>query len=330
MDQEQMQTQLVESWNSMNDMLLGWLDKIILNLPNIALAILVFILSYWLSRLIRRWVDRPLRKAVSQPSVRSLISTAVSIVVILSGLFLALGIMNLNTVLKSMLAGAGVAGLAIGLALQGTLANTFAGIFLAVKEIMNVGDFVETNGYMGTVHSIDLRMTQIREIDNNMVMIPNKLVLENPFKNYALTRQVRAIVNCGVSYDSDLEEVRKVAIDAIKDRFPPEEERPIEFHYLEFGDSSINFQVRFWVDAVEKLTKLEVTSEAIMLIKKAFDEHGIEIPFPIRTLHVQRSVPLEVKGAVQNGRSSGNGEDRNGAASDTAEKDKVEEAVPAN
>lgn len=299
--EEQITDQAISSWNNLLDKLAGWFDALVTNLPNFILALLVFGLTFWLARNLKHWFDKPLKRLIKQPSVRELVANFISIVVIAMGLFLALGIMNLDTVLKSLLAGAGVAGLAIGLALQGTLSNTFSGIFLAVKDIMSVGDFVETNGYSGTVMEIGLRNTKVKETDNNIVVIPNSTVLENPFKNYGLTDRVRVTLKCGVGYESDLEEVMKIAKDSIAKRFPPQSPENIEFHYLEFGGSSIDFQMRFWVDAKEKLSRLEAHSEAMMLLKKAFDNHGINIPFPIRTLQMADSPEIKIKEWRKNG-----------------------------
>jgi small conductance mechanosensitive channel len=92
-----------------------------------------------------------------------------------------------------------------------------------------------------------------------------------------------------------LEKVREIAIDAIQNSFPQDKSKEIEFHYLEFGDSSINFQMRFWVDAQAKLTMLEARSEAIIVIKKAFDAHNINIPFPIRTLDLPKSAEVALQ-----------------------------------
>jgi len=279
-----MEEQIQSSWQKLLDKLVGWLDAVFLNLPNFLIAITVFLVAYWLSGTLQNVVNKSLKKVIKQPSIRALISKVASVGVIVIGLVLALSVMNLDGTLKSLLAGAGVAGLAIGLALQGTIANTFSGIFLAVKDEVNIGDWIETNGFSGTVTEIDLRNTKIREPDNNIVVIPNKMIMDNPFKNYGLTQQIRCIVNCGVGYESDLREVREIAVNAIADKFPPPSDKEIEFFFTEFGGSSIDFLLRFWVDAKAKITALEVQSEAIMTIKDAFDENDINIPFPIRTL----------------------------------------------
>jgi len=260
-----------------------WFQAIIINLPNIIIAVLVFFIAYYVSQKLRELIIRVLQNKIKQHSIRNLIGNIVSITTIAVGIFLALTVLNLDKALSSILAGAGVAGLAIGLALQGTIANTFSGIFLAVKDILNVGDFIETNGYTGTVENINLRYVTLKEPDNNLVIIPNNLVVENPFKNFGLTSQIRVTLNCGVAYNSNLREVRDLANDTISNAFP-QGNKVIEFHFLEFGDSSIDFQMRFWVDARRNITQLEAKSNAIILLKEAFDKNNIDIPYPIRTL----------------------------------------------
>lgn len=277
---------------TLNDKLGSWWDVLILNIPNIVIAIVIFLGAYFLSRKMNLWIHKLLRKRVRQATIRDLISNIASITIIAIGIFLVLAVLNLDKALTSILAGAGVAGLAVGLALQGALSNTFSGIFLAVRDIIDIGDYVETNGYSGTVESINLRFIKLKEPDNNIVVIPNKLVVENPFKNFGLTQRIRTTIHCGVSYDSDLEFVKKVASETIENLFPQKNNERIEFQYLEFGGSSINFQMRFWVEATANLTLLESKSEAIIALKKRFDQEEIDIPFPIRTIKMDNAIKL--------------------------------------
>ena len=279
-----MREQFLESWNNMTAKLVGWFNLFIVNLPNAIIALIAFTLMYFLSRKLTIWLEKPLRRVIKQPSIRNLASTIISAFIIILGLILALSILNLEKTITSLLAGAGVAGLAIGLALQGTLSNTFSGVILSVEDILNIGDYIETNNFSGKVEEINLRHIKIRESDNNFVFIPNKLVMDNPFKNFGLTSRIRTTVNCGISYDSDLEQVKNIVEESIKNKFPQEGDENIEFHYTNFGGSSIDFQVRFWVEAKYNLTLLEAKSEVIMLIKKQFDKENIDIPYPIRTM----------------------------------------------
>ncbi len=272
------------AWGKLLDKLSGWLDTLILNLPNFLIASLIFILSYWIAKNLHGFTNKYLKKFLKQPSIRGLVANVVSVLFVVLGLMLALTILNLDGTLKSLLAGAGVAGLAISLALQGTLSNSFSGLFIAIKDEINVGDWIETNGFSGTVEKIDLRNTKVKEPDNNIVVIPNKMILDKPFKNFGLTKRIRCTINCGVAYESNLEKVKEIAIKTIEDTFPPSSDENIEFYYTDFGGSSIDFMLRFWVDATKKLTALQVKSVAIMKIKDTFDKNEINIPFPIRTL----------------------------------------------
>lgn len=282
-----MEKNITASWSKLIERLDGWLDTLIINLPNFVLAVIVFAATYWLGQVLKNWTSKFLAQFIKQKSVSNLLSNIVSIAAVGIGFILALSILNLDTALQSILAGAGVAGLAVGLALQGSLANSFSGIFLAVKDIIKVGDWVETNDFHGSVEEITLRSTKIREADNNIVVLPNRMVLENPFKNYSYTNRMRVSIACGVGYESNLKKVRKLAIQKIKDHFEQKDGEKIEFFYNEFGGSSINFILRFWLDATKKKDMLTAQSEAIILIKEVFDEYDINIPFPIRTLQVE-------------------------------------------
>ncbi|KAB8152948.1 mechanosensitive ion channel [Kordia sp. TARA_039_SRF] len=284
-----MEEQLQSSWSKLLDKLSSWVDSVVLNLPNLLIALLIFVFATWISRNIQSLTNRYLKKVIKQPSIRGLVSNVFAILIVVLGIILALSVLNLDGTLKSLLAGAGVAGLAVSLALQGTLSNTFSGLFIAIKDEMNIGDWVETNGFSGRVVEIDLRNTKIKEADNNIVVVPNRMIMENPFKNYGLTKRIRTTITCGVGYESDLRKVKKISIEAIENLYPPNRGENIEFYYTDFGNSSIDFLLRFWVDAQENLTALEVKSEAVMTIKEAFDKNGINIPFPIRTVIQQNT-----------------------------------------
>src|SRR6056300_318911 len=175
-----MEKTLTEAFNSLVEKLEGWLSAIIQNIPNLVLAILVMIVAYFVAKYTRKLVSKLIEKKVSQKSISTMIAKVSAVIVVLTGLFLALGIMNLSKMLTSLLAGAGVAGLAVGLALQGTLSNTFAGIVLSFRKKIQIGNWVETNGYSGEIIDINLKDFTMKEADNNIVVIPNKMILENP------------------------------------------------------------------------------------------------------------------------------------------------------
>lgn len=270
-----------------------WMDSLILGLPNFILAFVVFLLFLLGAKYFGKILRKILRFKVRQDSIREITIKIVKVVIVAIGFFVALGLLNLDKVLTSVLAGAGVVGLAIGLALQGTLNNTFSGILLSFLPEIQIGDWIENNGYAGRVVEINLRSIVIREADNNYVVIPNSQVIDAPFKNFSRTSRSRVMVNCGVAYNSDLEQVRDLTIQAISALFPQTGNEEVEFMYNEFGDSSINFVVRFWTGVTSNREILIARSAAIIAIKKIYDEHDINIPFPIRTLEFNNKLNIE-------------------------------------
>lgn len=271
--------------NKIIEKLETWKDIFLKNIPNIAIAIVVVLIAYFASRAINNFISNNLRNKIKQESVRNLVSRVSSAIIFLLGLYIAMTVLKFDDTLKTIVSAAGVSGIVVGLALQGTLSNTISGVVLSFRQNLNIGNWVETNGYAGEVIDINLNYFVIREADNNTVVIPNKTILENPFKNYSLTTKMRVAIECGVEYGADLELVESITKQTIQDNFNQKEiGKNVEFYYTEFGDSSINFLCRFWVDSKNALQKLKAKSKAIIEIKKAFDKENINIPFPIRTL----------------------------------------------
>lgn len=267
------------------DKLESWVDIFIINIPNVVIAIVIFIVVIIISRYTNRLTQKVLAKTSLQLSMRKVISRFTAILVITLGLFLILGILNLGKTLNAILAGAGVLGLAVGLALQGALANTYSGIVLSyIKNIKN-GDWIKSNGYEGEIIDVDFRAITLKQKDNNLVFIPNKLVIENPVKNYSSTAQSRVILENGVAYGSNLEYVKVLTTKVIIDNFEiPQNEEDVLFLYREFGNSAITYEIRFWINSSSALQVAKAKSKAMMVIKKAYDKEGISIPFPMRTL----------------------------------------------
>jgi small conductance mechanosensitive channel len=155
---------------------------------------------------------------------------------------------------------------------------------LSFQPKVRIGDFIEAQGKSGYVEEIDLRAVSIRQTDNDYVVIPNKIFIDSPFTNYSWTERARVSVSCGVGYESDLQEVEDLVLKIMRANFEQQDNEGVEFFFTEFGDSSINFITRFWIASTKPKPKLEAQHKAIKLIKKHFDEAGINIPFPIRTL----------------------------------------------
>jgi small conductance mechanosensitive channel len=225
-------------------------------------------------------------------SVRHIIKKLIFLVILLIGFFISLNVLGLDKALATILAGAGVIALAFGLALQGTLNNTFSGVLLSFLPRIRIHDYIETENHKGFVEEISLRNFVLRQPDNHIVVMPNSLIVDKPFVNFSLTERSRITVKCGVAYSSNLREVRDMIMKLMTDNFPQEAGEKIEFYWLEFGDSSINFMTRFSCVYQRPGQMFDKQSEAIMLIKEEFDRNNINIPFPIRTLHMGTNVEI--------------------------------------
>ena len=294
-----LQTNDPGTFTKLTSKLEGWWDAIILKLPNIAIAILVMVLCYFIARGISNLLRRVLRKRMQDQSMRRIISKMVYGIILLFGFFLALGVLELDKALTSILAGAGVVALAIGLALQSTLSNTFSGIMLSFLPRIKIGDYVETSEHGGFVHEISLRNLVLRRPDNHYVIMPNSKFIEEPFVNYSLVKRGRITVSCGVAYGSNLHKVKELVTKTITDNFPLESGERIEFYFTEFGDSSINFMTRFWIDYVKKSQMYAAQDTAILLINDLFAQEDINIPFPIRTLDIPQATINALNGKAR-------------------------------
>lgn len=261
-----------------------WSDLVVEMFPNLLLAIVVMFLFWLLARAVRTGVITIMRRVTDSPAMQRLIGTFAYIALLIIGMAVALEVLNLGTAVTSLLAGAGIVGLAVGFAFQDLIANFIAGSMLAVRRPFRVGDLIETNGYTGTVLEINLRATEIKALQGEYVIIPNKDVFQSPLVNFnrALTRRVDIV--CGVSYSDNLELVRDTVLEVLNQFTCRHPHKDPDFYFKEFGESSINFVARFWVDFEVQPDYLQAQSDAIIAIKKEFDAKGIDIPFPVRTV----------------------------------------------
>lgn len=275
---------LEEGYSLITEKLETWLNTAIEMLPNLAAALLVLIAFYIISSIIKKYSGKLLHKVTTNKTIVGLAQTVLGVLILGAGVFIALGILNLDGTVTSLLAGAGIIGLALGFAFQDIAANFISGILLSVRHPFGIGDIIDSNGYLGTVQKLNLRNTIIKTPQGQIVYIPNKEVYENPFMNYTKNGERRIDLQCGVSYGDDLEKARKLTIETIENLEGIDKKKGVEFFYEEFGGSSINYVVRFWVDFRTLPDFWAPRSEAIMAIKKVYDENDIMIPFPIRTL----------------------------------------------
>ncbi|GAB3203097.1 small-conductance mechanosensitive channel [Pontibacter aydingkolensis] len=261
-----------------------WGNQIILLLPNLFVALILLILTFYIARVIRRGLDNVISRFSHSTALNNLISTLLYLTLILIGFFFVLSVLKLDKVVVSLLAGVGIIGLALGFAFQDIAANFISGVIIAVQKPFGVGDMIETNDYFGVIERITLRTIDIRKPTGELVKLPNKMVFENPVTNLSFHGTRRVDLEVGISYAEDLERVQKIVIEALEDVKNRVKTRDVEVMYDAFGDSSINFKARFWVSYSRQVDYVGAKSDAIIRIKKAFDANNIVIPFPIRTL----------------------------------------------
>ncbi len=216
-----------------------------------------------------------------------LLNKALSVVIFLIAIIVILGYFKLD--ITPMIAGVGLGALAIGLALQSTLTNFFAGVHILSDRPIRVGDFIELdeNTY-GIVEDIGWRSTRIRMLTDNLLIIPNNKLAESNIINYSMPKQDFSIwIPCGVAYESDLNKVENVTLEVAKEiqlnvLGAVKDFEPI-FRYREFGDSNINFITILRIE--EPIARFVVKNEFIKALKKRYDKEKIEISWPIRKIY---------------------------------------------
>jgi len=262
----------------------NWMNTIIEMLPNFVVAIIVVIAFALSAKYIRKGLMTLMNKAWDNSELSRILSRVVQIAIISVGAMLALSVLHLDKTVTSLLAGAGVVGIALSFAFQDMAANFVSGFFMAAKKPFEIGDVIEVNDIIGTVKKIKLRTTEIETFDGNEVLLPNRYLFENAVKNYYRTKTRMVQLDVGVSYAEDLDRVEEITQKAIESMDKRVADADVQVIYKEFGGSSINLEVRYWVPYDTYYQYLKGISEGIKAIKKAYDKNNISIPFPIRTL----------------------------------------------
>ena len=261
-----------------------WSEDFVSMLPNFILALLALLLFIAMAKIVSKVFKRIMNRVLNNHELIVLLAKIIYIVVITIGAFVALSILNLEKTVTSLLAGAGIIGLALGFAFQDIATNFISGFLMAARRPFEVGDVIKSGDYTGVVKTLNIRTTVITSFQGQEIIIPNKDLFQNVLINDSTNKERRIDLGVGVSYGEDLERVREITLEAVKDVPYRKTDKEISLVYEAFGDSSINFIIMIWVKFDNQLDYLKAQSEAIISIKKAYDQHDIMIPFPIRTL----------------------------------------------
>lgn len=251
---------------------------------NIALAGVIFYVGRWLAGLVVGLVRRMLERSGRDEMLVKFLCAIANALLLLVVIVAALDQLGVNT--TSLIALVGAAGLAVGLALQGSLQNFAAGVMLVVFRLFKAGDFVEAAGVSGTVETINIFSTTLKTPDNREVIVPNGAIFDGSITNFSARPTRRVDLVFGIGYGDDLLKAKEVleGILAADERILKDPAPVVVVGAL--ADSSVNFNVRPWVNSADYWA---VYSDVTERVKLAFDEQGISIPFPQMDVHVDKT-----------------------------------------
>lgn len=257
------------------------LDKFMGYLPQLVLALVVLGVGFWISGKIKKLIIKTLQLKNVDVSLQGFLGSLGSVLFKILVVVSAASMVGIQT--TSFIAILGAAGLAIGLALQGSLANFAGGVLVLLFKPFKVGDYIEAQGFSGTVKEIQIFNTVLTTPDNKRIVLPNGPVAGGPITNYSSEATRRVDFVFGIGYADDLLKAKELL-----EKVAEEDSRilkdPAPFVAVkELADSSVNFVCRFWVNASDYWPVYFETTQKVKLL---FDEKGISIPFPQQDIHV--------------------------------------------
>lgn len=244
-------------------------------------ALAIFIIGKWAAGLLKKSMSKIMARQNVEPTLIGFVSNLAYIALLIFAILAALNALDVQT--TSFVAVLGAAGFAIGLALQGGLANFAAGVLMLIFKPFKVGDFIEAGGASGVVEEIQIFTTQMRTGDNKTIIVPNAGITAANITNYSTKPTRRVDIVAGIGYEDDIDKAKTVLNDILaKDERILQDPAP-QVAVSELADSSVNFVVRAWVKSADYWGVFFDTTETI---KKRFDAENISIPFPQQDVHL--------------------------------------------
>lgn len=244
-------------------------------LPNVIMAIIIFILGLWVIKFINRMVARFFDKADYDPSLESFLQSFISIG--LKIMLFVIVITQLGVQSTSLVAIIGAAGLAIGLALQGSLANFAGGVLILLFKPFKVGDFITAQGVEGTVEEISIFTTKLSTFGNQIAIVPNGPLSNNNIINYNAQKTRRDNITVGIGYSSNIKQAKDILLQICAENKNILKNPAPVVYVADLADSSVKISLRFWAD---NSVFWDAHFQVLEALKLKFDEAGIEIPFP--------------------------------------------------
>lgn len=265
----------------------GWADTAMeyakIYLPKLAVAIVILIIGWILIKILLAGMRKLFKAKDFDQTLENFLLSFTGI--LLKVILLITVVSTMGVQMTTFIAVLGAAGLAIGMALSGTLQNFAGGIMLLIFRPYKVGDYIEAQGHSGTVKEIQIFNTILKTPDNKTIIIPNAPISKDSMINYSTEPKRRVDFTFGIGYEDDIDQAKKVIMDVITadERVHKDPEPFIALHTL--ADSSVNFVVRVWADSGDYWGIYFDNQEAV---KKALDANGISIPFPQRDVHLHQ------------------------------------------
>lgn len=264
----------------LKEKLYEWYETAITMLPNIFVAVVVLVIFYFLGKFLKKISWRLLSKTTENPAIGRFLSQVIAFIIGTFGLIVILDIVNLDKTITSLLAGAGILGLAFSLAFQDTVANFVGSVFILTRKPFVIGNVIESNEIFGRVEKISMSATFVSVPEGQLVVIPNKKVMENVIRNYSFYGKRRVDIELRVELWEDVEKVMGIVRKTVEDSAPLLPDHPIDTFLDEFGDNSLNLVIRYWINFSTQADYLRRKSETMIAIQKAFADNNIRIPIP--------------------------------------------------
>ena len=287
--------QTVDTLATLQDQLVDMAEGFVRALPNMAIALVIIVITWIVARIAVRGVSRAIGKTDMRPSLQNLIDTVVKLGIWIVGLMIALIVVMPGMTPASLIAGLGIGAVAIGFAFQDIFENFLAGVLIMLREKMRIGDVIECEDITGKVEHITLRETHVRKLSGELTVVPNSILFKNPVEIFTDVDQRRHQVVVGVSYDTQLDHAADIIRRAVEDVDDVLASKGVDIFAQEFNSSSVDFLVRWWAGSTPR-AGWESKDKVIRAIKAALDGAGIEIPFPYVTHTFKETVPVSQLG----------------------------------
>lgn len=274
------QTAITAAWNKIG----GLINGLIILLPNIVLALIVFALFFFVARWLKLAVKRLTRTHRQARNLGMVLGRLAQGTVILIGLFVALSIVIPTFKAGDLVQLLGISGVAIGFAFRDILQNFLAGILILLTEPFKIDDQIVFKNFEGTVENIETRATTIRTYDGRRIVIPNSELFINSVTVNTAFENRRLEYDVGIGYGDDIDEAKRLMLEAVNSVDGVLEDPAADVLVMELAESTVNIRVRWWINPPRRADSLDARDKVLTAIKNKLTAHGIDMPFPTRQI----------------------------------------------